>query len=204
MSIIPQISCFKRRSLFPAVAVFASCVFASMAATPGIAAETAGEVTVWNAEAKNGQWRAFGLGVLDSQTLSGGGLSLDVNWEKATFGVGVSYARTEEGGVPLPSLADYKRLRFEARAVGEESRTVTIEWVVRPVDASAREKAFRASEGSAKSLAGEWAEVEFEIRADFPRIDAVLGDVNALRILFPKSGSEGRGRVEFRNVRLVK
>jgi hypothetical protein len=46
--------------------------------------------------------------------------------------------------------------------------------------------------------------VEFEIPADFPNLQSAFDEINALRILFPKTGSTHRGQVEFRNVELSK
>lgn len=166
------------------------------------ASEPSGAIRLWSESLKNGQWRAIGLGVLDSQSL-GDGLKIEVDWQAATFGIGVIYEEGENGGAPLPELRGYRALRFDARATGDEPRSVTAEFVIRSPHQPGKEKAFRAAPATTVQLSEEWTTAEFQIPADFPKLQETLSEVNALRILFPKSDSSGRGQVELRNVQLI-
>ncbi len=158
-------------------------------------------VKLWNETLKNGQWRAFGLGTMDSQPTGSNGLKIEVDWSAATFGVGAAYEKGEGDGTALPHLSQYRKLNLEARATGGDPRTVTVEFVIRSAS-QGREKAFRAAGSSTQPITEEWTRVEFEVPKDFPNIQPAFDEINALRIIFPKSGSGHRGQVEFRNVEL--
>lgn len=156
-------------------------------------------IKLWDETFPKGQWRSFGQGVLDSRTVEGGnGLSIDVDWGAATFGAGAVFEKGESGGMALPSLAGVRTISLEVRCTGDEARTVTLECVIRSTG-----KAYRASVEATKPVEGEWATYEFSLPDDFPQLASVITEIDALRVLFPKNESGGRGRVEFRNVRLL-
>jgi hypothetical protein len=194
-----------RRFLSASLAVATLSILSGIISpVPSRANEEASEsIRLWNETLKTGQWRAFGLGTLDSQPLGDRGLKIEVDWGTATFGVGAAFEKGESDGTSIPYLGDYRKLQLEARATGEDARTITAEFVIRSASQN-REKAFRAIASRTQPVTAEWTRVEFKIPADFPKLQSALDEINALRILFPKNGSIHRGQVEFRNVELSK
>jgi len=198
MSIIPRSTLHLSLA---ALVSFSGLAAFSLVAVPGSAMAQQEENKLWDETFPKGQWRSFGLGVLDSRVVEGGGgLSIDVDWGAATFGVGAVFEKGESGGMALPSLAGVRTIALEARCTGDaaEGRTVTLECVIRSTG-----RAYRASAEAAKPVEGEWATYEFSVPGDFPQFAAVVTEIDALRVLFPKNGSTGRSRVEFRNVQLL-
>lgn len=159
---------------------------------------------LWSEGVPGGQWRAFGNGVLDSRVLADPpGLSVQVDWEQATFGTGLAYEQ-REGGAPFPTVPERGRVTFEARVVsadgGEALSQVRAEWVARAGGGEEQVVPLVLKELAGEP--GEWVRCEFEFGDATPRLAALRSRLNALRLVFPKAGRSGQGRVEVRGVEL--
>ncbi len=181
--------------LFTAVAFWLSHSAARAQTVPTIPVA----VTLWNEPAPKGQWAPFGPALQDSEVPDGEkGLRIDVDWAQSTWGVGARYA-TDLPDVkiePLPKLAGFRTLRFEARCEVDDGTTITVE-LVRQKD----DKAFPLAKAYAKALTPSWQTVEVKVPQDFPALSAeTLPGVDGIRLLFQHAGKTGRNTVAFRNV----
>lgn len=156
----------------------------------------------WNSENASGAWKAIGTGVLDSHRLSGApGLRIAIDWDRATFGIGAVYQ--SESAPLLPSLSS--KVTLEARTMAEDGSTAAavepvVEWVAK--SENGKEKAVRLSATHSEPGEEGWVRYEFDTEAQAGKITPILGEINTLRIIFPKDQQAGRGHLELRLVEL--
>jgi len=154
-----------------------------------------GDDLLWNAGSPQGQWRAFGAGMLQASA-EGNGLALQVDWTKTTFGVGAVFAGSAE--MAFPKLEGVRTLTLEAKAAGSSGTVLAPEWVL-----AGGGKTSRVAEESRAALTGEWQMFSFRVPDDFPGLAKSGLSVTGFRLLFMNPDKSGRAQLSFRDVRLA-
>ncbi|MES2308014.1 MAG: hypothetical protein V4507_04065 [Verrucomicrobiota bacterium] len=178
-------------------------VFTSIAS---LFAEDAAVFKVWNPNLPTGQWRFFGEPIQSKKLISGDvqSMSIDVLWDRATFGVGAAFdqenEKEKESAMTLPSLTGYKKIRFEAMLKVDDGTVATVEFGY-----GAKGKGhsyYRAGKGLEKPIESRWTLVEFLIPDDFPTFKGGEA-IDAIQIIFINKEKSGKNQINLRNVELV-
>ncbi|MFV0416688.1 MAG: hypothetical protein ACK5NG_10020 [Chthoniobacterales bacterium] len=142
-------------------------------------------------------WRAYGAGMLQVDSLGSDGLSISVDWEKTTFGLGAIYEVISEGE-KFPDLSEIQKISIEAKSEKKDGTRLAPEWLLM------QETAIRLPDNKQPELSDQWQTFTFKIPDDFPKFASQLDAVKALRLLFINKDKETKqGQVSFRNVELI-